>query len=328
VKARVLSAGETPLEGMVLARGAGPLQKGAVLSAADAELLRGKELHVLEMEAGDVHEEAAGRRLATAVAGEGVAVGPLEAGSWPLAARHRGIVEVDAQRLAQLNDSDDLAVVTLPAGQIVVEGEIAGRAKIIPFVAREDEVRRVEALGPALRVRPFVPLRVAALVHENVDEGALEKFRASLSEKLRFFGSPAPLVSQVPGDLAEALRRCIADGAQLVIMAGSKMMDPLDPVMNALQRAGSRVEKRGVPLNPGMLLWVASVDGVQVVGAPGCALVSRPTAFDVLLARLLTGERLTRAVLAGLGEGGLLTRETAFRLPPYRPGAARGELAP
>jgi len=328
VKARVLNPGEAPRAGMVLARGAGPLQKGAVLSEADVAQLRGKELYVLEMEPGDVHEDAAGRRLAQAVSGEGVSVQPLQAGSWPLSARQRGIVEVDAPRLARLNDSDDLAVVTLPSGQIVVEGEVVGRAKIVPFVTREEEVARAEALGPALRVRPFLPLRVTALVQENVDDAALEKFRAALTEKLRFFGSGPLSVVRAPGDPAAALRRSIEEGAQLVAMAGSKLMDPLDPVMDALRRAGARVEKHGVPLHPGTLLWVASVDGVPVIGAPGCALFSRPTAFDVLLPRLLTGERLGRAALAQMGAGGLLTRETAFRYPPYRPGAARGELEP
>src|SRR5262249_11479072 len=104
------------------------------------------------------------------------------------------------------------------------------------------------------------------------------------------------------------------------------LMDPLDPVMSSLEQAGARVEKHGVPLHPGTLLWVASVEGVPVIGAPGCALFSRATAFDVLFARLLAGERLSRTALAQLGAGGLLTKEMAFRFPPYRPGGPRGEL--
>ena len=78
----------------------------------------------------------------------------------------------------------------------------------------------------------------------------------------------------------------------------------------------------------GTLLWVANVDGAPVIGAPGCALFSRATAFDVLLPRLLAGEKLSRATLAQLGAGGLLTKEMSFRFPPYRPGAPRGELQP
>jgi hypothetical protein len=32
------------------------------------------------------------------------------------------------------------------------------------------------------------------------------------------------------------------------------------------------------------------------------------------------------AVIAGLGHGGLLSREMAYRFPPYRADAPRGEL--
>jgi hypothetical protein len=310
---------------MVLARGVGSLQKGAVLSRSDLLALRGKELHVIEMEPGDVHEDTAGRRVAQSAAGEGVSVQPLQAGSWPLAAQHRGIVELDQAKLAQLNDSDDLAVVTLPEGQIVVDGETVGRAKIVPFVTREEHVRRAESIGPVLRVRPFKPLRVAALVQEKLDDESLARFARALGEKVSFFGSQVISVSRTD-DLAAGLREVVQKGAQLVAMAGSKLMDPLDPAMQALTRAGAKIEKHGVPIHPGTLLWVASLDGVPVIGAPACGLFSRPTAFDILLPMLLSGEKLSRASLSQLGAGGLLTKDLSFRFPPYRPDLPRGEL--
>jgi hypothetical protein len=322
--------GELPKAGQVLARGVGGLAKGAVLTDADVARLRElpwKELHVVEMEPGDLHEDEAGRRMAQAAAGEGVAVQPLNAGSWPLVAKHRGLVEPDEARIAQLNQIDDLALATLPRAQIVVENELVARAKIVPFVTRDERVRRAEALGPLVRVRPFLPARVMALVQEELDEAGLGKFRKAFEEKLAFFGSKLVSVQRVPGDLVAALRDCIAQGAQLVVMAGSKLMDPLDPVLQGLARAGAKFEKHGVPLHPGTLIWLARLNDVPVIGAPGCALFSRPTAFDVLLSRLLAGGLLTKAELASLGAGGLLTKEMAFRFPPYRPGP-RGELDP
>lgn len=326
MKARVLRPEEVPRAGMVLARGVGELQKGAVLSQSAAEALRGKELNVIEMEPGDLHEEAAGRRLAAAAAGEGVLVQALAAGSWPLAAKHRGLVEVDEVRLDALNDSDDLAVVTVPAGQVVLEDEVVARAKIVPFVTREEHVRHAEAVGAVVRVRPFLPLRISALVQEKLDEEALKRFETALAAKVSFFGSRVLSVER-SDDLAGALRASVRSGAQVVFVVGSKLMDPLDPAMQALEKAGAKMEKRGVPLHPGTLLWVASLDGIPVVGAPACALFSRPTAFDLLLPRLLAGDRLSRASLSRLGAGGLLTKELAFRLPPYRPGLPRGELS-
>jgi hypothetical protein len=327
---RLLQRGSALAPGLVLAQNVGPLAKGRVLSDADVEKLRElpwSELHLLEMEPGDLHEELAGRRLAAASAGEGVTVQPLSAGSWPLAAQTRGLLHVNAAELARTNEIDDLAVVSLPQGQVVVEGELVGRAKIVPFVAREENVRRAEAIaaerGGLLRVRPFLRTRVAALVQEDLDDAGLGLFRKALEEKLAFFGSELISVTRLVGDPGKALRE---SQARLVIMAGSKLMDPLDPAMQALGKAGARVERLGVPLHPGTLLWLGYLDEVPVIGAPGCAIFSRPTAFDLLLPRLLAGDRPTRSQLAQLGEGGLLTREMAFRFPPYRQGGARGEL--
>ena len=325
MKARLVrSAGELRA-GMVLARGIGALQKGAVLRDEDlAALPAFRELSVIEMEEGDVHEDAAGRRLASAVS-SGADVLGADGGSWPIAAKARGVLHVDAEKLAQLNDSDELAVVTALDGQVVLEGEIVARAKIVPLVAREAELRRAEKLGQIVSVRPFVPMRVAALVQENLDDASLEKFRAALGAKVRFFGSDLVAMERA-ADIAQALRACIERGAQVVALVGGRLMDPLDPLRDALQKAGARVEKHGVPVNPGTLLWVAALGDASLIAAPGCAMLARPTAFDVLLARLLSGEKLTRAVLARLGAGGLVTKESAFLLPPYRAGAPRGEL--
>jgi len=45
-----------------------------------------------------------------------------------------------------------------------------------------------------------------------------------------------------------------------------------------------------------------------------------------VFARLMTGERLGPAELAGFGHGGFLNRDMAFRLPAYRASAERGAV--
>ena len=326
-------------KGLVLARdvragGATTLAKGRLLSEDDALLLRGLpagELHVLELEPGDLHEDPAGNRLAAAAAGEGVAAQMPVGGAFPLLARKRGIVEVDAERLAQVNEIDDLMVTTLPPGQIVIEGEVVGRAKIIPFVSSEERIDGAEkAARPGLvRVRAFVPLRVVAVVEDRLEEPVLARFGRDFGEKVRFFGSELVSVDPSGGSadaLAAALGKAVSSGAQLVVLAGGRPMDPLDPALQALERAGGRLVKHGIPAHPGALLWLGLLGGAAVVGVPSCGIASKATALDLLLPRLFTGEHPTRRDLAALGAGGLLTRESAFRLPPYRRPGARGEL--
>ena len=65
------------------------------------------------------------------------------------------------------------------------------------------------------------------------------------------------------------------------------------------------------------MLWLGRVGGAAVLGLPTCGAYSKATAADLILPRLLTGEPPTRRLVAGLGHGGLLTRDQRFRFPRY-----------
>ncbi len=59
------------------------------------------------------------------------------------------------------------------------------------------------------------------------------------------------------------------------------------------------------------MLWLARLGRVDILGLPTCGAYSRVTAADLLLPRLLTGERASRGLVAGLGHGGVLARSSA-----------------
>jgi hypothetical protein len=334
MKPRRIVRGERVAPGLVLVRDVAGLPKGRVLSDADVRTLETADwsaLEVLELERFDVHEEVAGRRLAAAVAGDGVETGAVEGGSIPLVARARGLLDVDADRLLELNLIADLAVYSHPMHYVAVEGNVVGRVKVIPFMTSEDRLRRAEqiARGGLVRIRPFVAMRGALLVHEQIAETALERARRSFQEKLEFFGSKldsARAVAGTPEALAEAVREEQRKGIQLVVLAGSRSMDPRDPVLQALELAGARMERHGVPAYPGTLLWIAYLGEVPILGAPSCGIFARATSLDVVLPRLMTGERLRAAEIAGLSAGGIVAPETSYRLAPYRAGVPRGQM--
>src|SRR5207247_3440050 len=126
--------------------------------------------------------------------------------------------------------------------------------------------------------------------------------------------------------VAAELRALAGEGAELLIVAGASALDPLAPVFSALAMLGARMERHGVPAHPGSLLWLARWEGRTVLGMPTCGMFSQATTFDLVLPRLLTGEEIANHDIAALGHGGLLSREMAYRFPPYRAGAARAEL--
>ncbi len=126
--------------------------------------------------------------------------------------------------------------------------------------------------------------------------------------------------------MTEEIEALLAEGAEILIAAGAGSLDPLDPIFAALSQMGGRMERHGVPAHPGSLLWLADLRGRPVLGMPACGMFSQATTFDLVLPRILTGERIDNAAMAALGHGGLLSRDSAYRFPAYRKTGTRGEL--
>ncbi len=337
-------AGVQALVGRVLCQNArnsaGKLvvRKGAVLDAdAAARLVQAVEgeVHLLEMEAGELHEEAAGSRLARVAAGSGVSVRPAAGGQWALAAEGRGLLRVDVGRLEVVNELEGVAVFTLYDAQVVDAGEVVGRAKVTPLVIAESVVDAAErrcgtgGSGGIVAVRAFRPLPVGAVAPAGLDAGARERFERALTEKLTWFGAPLArleLSAPDPASAAGAIEACLESDAGVLVVAGANVLDPLDPFFLGLERLGARVLRRGAPADPGSLLWLARLGETPVIGVTSCGMFSQGTLFDLVLPRILAGETLDAEDLAVYGHGGLLTREMRFRFPPYRKGADRGSV--
>lgn len=318
------------------ATGRTAFRKGVVLRPSDAAgllALPWEELHLVGAGGDDVVESDAGARLAELAAGSGCAVARPVTGHWPIESVHRGILQVHVDALDAVNAVEGLAVYTLYDGQVVDAGEAVARAKVIPFaiprisLACASDVAR--AAGGLVAVRPFQPMRVGAVVNESLGAVATVRFRDALSEKVRWLGSAllAPAVAASgPDSVAAGISGMASLGADVIVVAGSRPKDPLDPAWVALERLGAIVERRGVPAHPGSLAWLARLGEVPIVGMPSCGLFSQATVFDLILPRLLAGERIGGRELASLGHGGFLTKDMAFRFPPYRPARDRGDV--
>ena len=335
-------AAPAALEGRIIchdvrdAEGKLAVRKGQTLDAEAAKRLLAlawPELHLLALEPGDLHEEPAGARVSQAAAGDGVEVKGYAGGQWTLAAARRGLLRVSTRALHEVNAQAGISVFTLWDGQPVEQGEVVARAKVTPLAIAEPVVKGVEtaawAAGGLVTVKAFRPLTVGAITRESFDERQRARFEGALREKLDWLGSrliPMRYAGGDAGAVAGEIQAVLSAGADIVIVAGASALDPLDPVFLGIDRAGGRMERHGVPAHPGSLLFLAWIGERPVVGMPTCGMFSQATTFDLVLPRLLAGERVDNAELAALGHGGLLGQESAYRFPPYRKTGARGEL--
>jgi molybdenum cofactor cytidylyltransferase len=201
---RVTPGRRTPtrLEGAVLARdltvGADRWAKGRRLTAADLNALAaaplGTPVTVIVAEPGDLHEDEASTRLATAVGGPGLDTrGPVQS-RIDLVATSAGVVNVRIPELERLNRLDPLEVFTVFDGQTVEAGDLVASIKVAPHVVAAsivDEGVRIADFGahPIVWVAPFVPSLVAVLVKESLHAPARERFEASVRSKVESLGS-------------------------------------------------------------------------------------------------------------------------------------------
>ncbi len=301
------------------------LLKGRILTRDDWPVVAGariEELHIVRMEAGDIHEDEAARRLAKTVAGSGVLVhGPVES-QVRLSAEVNGIFKVDVQRLEALNSIEDISIFTLFDGQLVSKGKTVAGVKVTPFVVKEARLGQAEDVAGfdgVVQVLAFRPMRVAVLVRERLEPAQREKFQASIEMKVAWFGSAISEIRYVADDVS-AVEKAVGEllrDADLLLTAGANATDPLDPTLVALERVGARMEKQGAPAHPGSAVWLAYLTDRPIFGVAACGMFSRATVLDLILPRLFTGARVTAADFNGLGHGGLLSKDTGFRFPAY-----------
>ena len=132
------------------------------MSADDVPLLADldRPVHAVILESGDVHEDDAGARLASAVAGPGLAIRGPSFSRYNLLANTKGLLRVDADALLRLNRLPGVAIFTLEDRIPVVPGKIVTGVKVTPVAVTEATLLEAEAIaaeGPGGSGRTFPP---------------------------------------------------------------------------------------------------------------------------------------------------------------------------
>jgi len=309
----------------VKANGRRLFRKGQRLEESDLAALAtvARPIHAVRLDPTDVHEDEAGLRLATAVAGPGVVTrGPVQS-RVNLIAAHKGLLRIDAATLHALNRLPGVAVFTLLDRLPVLPGKIVAGAKITPVAIDRAVLERAEALarpGPVVQVKPYRPLKVGVVTTEGLAGKVRDRFRTTVEQKIGWYGGTVLGFADLPNEaerVAEAIEHFIADGADLVMIGGGNTIDPLDAALLALETVSAKIVKFGAAAHPGSMFWLAYREETPIFNLASCSMYSKATVADLVLPWIMAGERVTLDDLAALGYGGLLDRDMHFRFPPY-----------
>ncbi len=294
----------------------GVFRKGHVLREQDIPLLieaAWSELHLLELGPDDVAQREAGQRLAQSLAAPGLRIAP-SGHRHVVRAAHSGLLKIDTAALQRMNATPGIAVFTQKNDAVVSGGDIVAEAQITPLAIARNTLDAVARERGIVRLLPFHRRDAVVLIRD--DRGL-----CTLTDKLRWFLCDVTEVLELPRDAASIRGRIEEQTATLIIISGSNALDPLDPVFDALAQMGATVQRVGMPVHPGTLLWIASWKDTAIIGLPTCGLGSQVTAFDLVLPKILAQGAITDADLAALGHGGILTAS------PFAPARAGEKVA-
>ncbi|UCG13245.1 MAG: molybdopterin-binding protein [Deltaproteobacteria bacterium] len=272
-------------------------------------------LYVIDLAEDEIHENEAAVILATALAGDGIVWtdGPRE-GKISLLAGLDGLLAVDVAALAAFNMVDEVMCATLHNHTLVKEGDLVAGTRAIPLVMKRAPIERAAAIarqnGAVLRVRPLRSAKVGVTITGNeVYHGLIEdRFAPILTEKVQALGSEVVAMDFAPDD-SEAIARLICSqrnrGCDLLLLSGGMSVDPDDVTRQGIRLAGADEMHYGAPALPGSMFLVAYLGDVSLLGVPACGLYHQITVLDLVLPRILAGERVGKAELAFMGHGGL-----------------------
>ena len=272
-----------------------------------------RNLYIMELDKDELHEEDAAHRLAKAAAGPNLRlVGPSE-GRVNLVAEASGLLKIDSDLLYRLNSLGNLIMATLLSDRYVNDGDVVAGTRTIPVVVKEELVQRAEALckdHPIVRILPMPARRIHLIVTgSEVYTGRIQDgFEPVVRRKVAAFGSDLAnkhVANDDPDQIAKLIQEAQRAGAEIILVSGGMSVDPDDKTPEGIRRSGAKIETHGFPVLPGSMFLMAYLNDTPILGLSGCVLHDPFSAFDILLPRLLAGDKITRADIMAMGHGGL-----------------------
>lgn len=291
-------------------------KKGHVITAEDVPVLLSmgkKHLFVLEKDDTDVHENDAALRIASKAAGNGIRLTDPAEGKIELIADMDGLLKIDRERLYELVSQDEIMFATIHDNIVVRKGEKLAGTRIIPLFVPEEIMQKAEAVladEPIIKIVPLKEMKVGVVTTGSEVYSGLIKdaFGPVLVKKFGALGSKVEKQLFADDDeemIADCIRQLVDEGMDIIGITGGMSVDPDDRTPSGIRKAGGEVISYGAPVLPGAMFMLSYIGKVPVVGLPGCVMYSRTSVFDLIVPRLLAGEKVTKADINKLAVGGL-----------------------
>ena len=301
-------------------------KKGHLIKESDVqELLNlGKEHIYVACLNGEIHENDAAIRIARASLGNNITLGKPNEGKVGFTSTIQGLLKINIQGLMELNSVQDVIFSSLHTNQMVSLGKELAGTRVIPLSTDENNIIEAEKVCkkyfPIIDVKPFIKTDVGMVITgSEVYSGRIKDgFGPVVQKKFKELGSrimEKKIVSDELDMTVSAIRDLIEKGAGMIAVTGGMSVDPDDLTPAAIRAAGGEIVSYGAPVLPGAMFMLAFIDDIPVIGLPGCVMYYRASIFDLVVPRLLAGEKVTKSDIIQMGHGGFCSSCKTCRFP-------------
>lgn len=305
-----------------LASGTRTIRRGTMVDLALRQALAtqtGVTLDLLFPEPGDVEQPEASRRVAAALVGDGASADPPHQGQVIVHAARTGVARVQGDIVRLVNAQRAFLVATALDGRVVESGDtlaVVKAARLWLSAAEVDNTLAAIDRPATIRVAAFRARRAAFIAGPRTRVGNIEVASENLQRVLARYGTDLVATRQIdddPGTIASVYREQVAAGVEIILIAGSIVLDPGDPFLVALAAAGGRTTCLGAPIDPGTMFWVGYLEDTVILGLASCEMYGRVSVLDLVLPYAVAGQPVSSDLLADLGYGGLLDQTFSAR---------------
>ena len=292
-------------------------RKGHIVREEDIPVLlsMGKEtLYIWEKQPGMLHENEAAQILYDICNNEHMTGTPAKEGKIELIADIDGLFKVNIDKLDAINSLDEIMIAVRNNNYQVKKGDKLAGTRVIPLVVDEKKMQEAKQIAgdePLLSLLPYLPKKVGIVTTGNEVFSGLIKdtFGPVIIGKLKEFDVSMigqKIVGDEPKKITQAIFELLNDGAEMVVCTGGMSVDPDDRTPAAIKATGAEIISYGAPVLPGAMFLLSYYHGdIPILGLPGCVMYAKRTVFDLVLPRIMAGEKLTKRDLVKLGHGGL-----------------------
>lgn len=302
-------------------------RKGHVIAEEDIPVLLsvGKDhVYIWEKDETMLHENDAAQVLYDICKNEHMHPSEVKEGKIELIADCDGLLKIDREKLKRINALGEMMIASRHGNFPVRAGEKIAGTRVIPLVIEKEKMERARKAGgnsPVFRILPFQKKTAGIVTTGNeVYYGRIEDtFTPVIEEKLAEYSVDIighETSSDSPQMIEEKIRLLLGKGAQMILCTGGMSVDPDDKTPAAIRRAAKEVVTYGAPVLPGaMFLLAYGEHDIPIMGLPGCVMYAKRTIFDLVLPRIMAGERLQKEDFEELGEGGMCLSCPACTFP-------------